>query len=208
MSLCVEKIVKHWFELGVVDDSEKSGFASRLIVVRKKISERDLEMIGKSVSEKTGKPVKITDPKQVYLIDPDLLEADVIGHIYRFCGDFRQINSETIDYFYLAPSSQEILDDVGIIANRDISSVPPEERRRIYSLLDISAAYNSVPVSPEDQHLLTCITHALRVIKWLRLPFGLRRAGTHFQSVMNKNLVKDMIAKGILLIYADDILVA
>ena len=63
-------------------------------------------------------------------------------------------------------------------------------------------------VSPEDQHLLTCIIPALRVSKWLRLPFGLKHAGTHFQSVMNKNLFKDMIAKGILLIYADDILVA
>ena len=130
-------------------------------------------MISKSVSDQTGKPVKITDPKQVYLIDPDLLESDV-----------------------------------GIIAKRDISNVPPKKRRHIYSLLDISAAYNSVRVSPEDQHLLTCIITALRVIKWLRLPFGLKRAGTHFQSAMNKILFKDMILKGIILIYADDILIA
>ena len=33
-------------------------------------------------------------------------------------------------------------------------------------------------------------------------------AGTHFQSTMNKILFKDMILKGIILIYANDILIA
>ena len=107
MSLCAEKIVSHWFELRLIDDSDEKRFTSRLVVVRKKIPERDSEMISKSVSDQMGKPVKITDPKQVYLIDPDLLESDL-----------------------------------GIIAKRDISNVPPEKRRHIYSLLDICRRYS------------------------------------------------------------------
>ena len=49
MSLCAEKIVSNWFKLGIADESDKQRFASKLIVVKKKISERDLEMINKSV---------------------------------------------------------------------------------------------------------------------------------------------------------------
>ena len=72
------------------------------------------------MSEKIGKTVLLKQPKDAYLLDPELLDADSCGRMYRVCGDFRQINTATAKCYYLSPSTQEILDDVGIVANKSM----------------------------------------------------------------------------------------
>ena len=205
--LCCDKLIDHWYSLGLVKDSEEKRFASRLVIVKKKLTERDLKKISENVSKNAGKTINLKDTKEPYLLDPTLLSADDIAKMYRICADLRAVNSETQAYYNLCLPSQSVLDDIGSIQSSDNAAIPKSEQRRIYSLLDISQAYNSVRISEDSQYLLTTVSPSLRQFQWTRCPYGIRYISSHFQTIMLKVLYKPLISRARLLIYADDLLV-
>ena len=60
----------------------------------------------------------------------------------------------------------------------------------IYSVLDIKAGFNNIPVPPDMQVYLGIITQDGLYV-YLRMPFGINAAPCHFQACMN-----DILSKG------------
>lgn len=56
---------------------------------------------------------------------------------------------------------------------------------KVFCVLDLSSAYQQVPLSEESKRLLTVNTH-LGLFEYQRLPFGIASAPTIFQSLMDK----------------------
>ena len=74
---------------------------------------------------------------------------------------------------------------------------------KYFTKLDLSQAYNQIPLSAESSALTTLSTHK-GLYRWLRLPFGIASSPAIFQNSMHKILSG---LKGVVC-YLDDILVS
>lgn len=109
---------------------------------------------------------------------------------WRICFDFRHVNAllSAADYAGAVPRVQDLLRRV--------------EGFTFASCLDLSSAYQQLPIAPHDRHK-TAFTYNNRRLQWKRWPFGLYPATAQFQRVMEK--VMDGL-EGVI-IYVDDICV-
>ena len=111
----------------------------------------------------------------------------------RVCGDYKEINELIEDDGYKLPNCQDLF------ARLAESGSPP----KLYSVIDLSEAFNQVSLDKESAKLL-----ALNTCKGLlgtkRLCFGIKTAPAQFQAIMDK------ILAGIdnVFIYFDDILLS
>lgn len=118
-------------------------------------------------------------------------DADGLKTDWRICFDTRHINA--------------LLSREGF-ANGRIPRIE-ELLRRLSgfthaSCLDLSSAYQQLPIAPEDRHK-TAFTYEGRHLQWQRWPFGLSPATPQFQKVM------EIVLEGIegVVIYVDDVAV-
>jgi len=137
----------------------------------------------------------------------DLLDRDLIEPAYgawsspvvlvkkkdgswKFCVDYRRLNSITIQDAYPLSRIDESLDAlVG---------------RKYFSTLDLLSGYWQVPLSPDVQDKAAFITHD-GLWKWKVLPFELTSAPATFQRLMEQ--VLSGLHWRTLLIYLDDVIV-
>ena len=108
---------------------------------------------------------------------------------YRWCVDSRPLNSMLDDYNYPIPDIPSIF--ASLAGNK------------VYSVCDVSAAFHTMPVAPEDQHKLGMIVNKTCYI-WKRASFGLKFLSSQWCSLMTK-LTHDL---PYLHTYLDDIIVA
>jgi len=109
---------------------------------------------------------------------------------WRFCVDYRRLNSVTIQDAYPLPRTDESL---GTIAGS-----------KFFSMLKLLSRYWQVPMSPEAQDKATFITRD-ELWNWKVLPFGLTTAPATFQRLMEQ--VLSGLHWKTLLIYLDDVIV-
>ena len=109
---------------------------------------------------------------------------------YRFCTDFRGLNSVTRVEVYPLPLIQETLEQLG--------------RSRYFSTLDLASGYHQIKIAPQDQEK-TAFTTAEGHFEYKRMAFGLAGAPATFQRLMDRLL---MGIKGTeCYVYLDDVIV-
>ncbi|GKT32732.1 Transposon Tf2-6 polyprotein [Aduncisulcus paluster] len=108
----------------------------------------------------------------------------------RMCIDYTGLNSKIVDDVYPIPLRSVLF--------RSLQGM------KLFATLDLKNGYYHVRVDKDSRHLTAFISHK-GLFEWVRMPFGLKTAPSHFQRCVN-SLFHDIIGSKIL-IYLDDILV-
>lgn len=108
---------------------------------------------------------------------------------WRPCGDYRRLNAQTVHDQYPVPHIQDFTQTLS--------------GKRLYTVLDMTKAYNQIPIHPDDRPKTAIIT-PFGLFEFNVMTFGLRNAAQSFQRYMN-NLFRDL---EFVFIYIDDICIA
>ncbi|MBW0544663.1 hypothetical protein O181_084378 [Austropuccinia psidii MF-1] len=109
----------------------------------------------------------------------------------KMVGDFRALNTYTVPDRYPIPKFK--------IALTQISQA-------VYIItMDVLKGFHQNVVTPRPRKYLRIIVHC-GVYEYLRMPFGIKNAPSHFQRMMNE-IFPEELSEGWLIIYIDDIII-
>ena len=107
------------------------------------------------------------------------------------CTDYRYLNEWTVKNVYPLLLISEIIDKVG--------------KAKVFTKLDLQWGYNNVPIKKGDEWKAAFAMHR-GSFKPLVMFFGMTNSPPTFQNMMN-DIFKDVIDKGMVIIFIDDILI-
>lgn len=146
---------------------------------------------------------KIIDEELNYMLENEIIEPSNSAWsspvclvpkkdgTYRFCVDYRQLNSVTKKDAYPLPNVSNILDNL-----RDA---------KFLSSLDIKAAFHQVMVKESSREYTAFTVPGRGLYQFRRLPFGLSNSPATFQRIIDKILGPDLLPY--VFVYLDDIIV-
>ena len=111
---------------------------------------------------------------------------------FRFCCDFRHLNSQTQDFKYTIPNLQELTEAFS------------ERTPNYITSLDLSSGFFQMGITPESTRY-TAFNTCFGTYKFLRLPMGLKTSPNTFQLLMDK--VLHGLKFRSCLCYLDDVLI-
>ena len=113
---------------------------------------------------------------------------------YRFCCDYRALNSMTRGQHFPLPRIGELIDSLA--------------GYKYFTKLDLSQAYHQISLSAEASILSTFIT-INGLWKWKKLPFGMAGAPSAFQTLMSTKILQGLTygENAVCRVYLDDIVV-
>jgi len=109
----------------------------------------------------------------------------------RFIQDYRALNTVTVRNRYPIPLTSDLVDQL--------------REAKYFTHLDLRNGYNNIRIKEGHKHKLAFQT-PLGLFEPLVMYFGMTNAPRAFQSLMNE-IFRDMITKGSLVVYLDDILI-
>ena len=111
---------------------------------------------------------------------------------WRFCIDYRVLNSCSESLGWPIPRIKEVLNRLG------------DKRARYFGVIDLTAGYHQAELHPESRKYTTFKTH-MGTYQWIRVPFGLKGAPSYYQQQIARAL------EGLLYfkceVYIDDIII-
>ena len=111
------------------------------------------------------------------------------GGEIRWAVDYRPLNMDTVADSYPLPNISENLDTL--------------QGSRVYSTLDASAAYNTIPVTEEAKSMLAFVT-PFGLYTFKRMPFGAKNAGATYSRFIDMLITR--LRSPYLLAYVDDVI--
>ncbi|MBW0543654.1 hypothetical protein O181_083369, partial [Austropuccinia psidii MF-1] len=105
--------------------------------------------------------------------------------------DFRALNIYTVPDRYPIPRIQETLTQLS--------------KYKYITSMDALKGFNQNVLTPKTKKLLRIITHC-GIYEYLRRPFGIKNAPSHYQRMIN-NIFLTELSEGLLIIYIDDIII-
>ena len=109
----------------------------------------------------------------------------------RLCGDFRALNSVTVPIRYPMPKISESLTNLA--------------KAKYITTMDVLKGFHQNIVHKDSRKFLRIICY-LGVYEYLRMPFGIKNAPSHFQRMMDTEFYNEL-REGWLIIYIDDIII-
>ena len=109
----------------------------------------------------------------------------------RMVGDFRALNSYTASDRYPIPKISETLNNLA--------------KAKFLTSMDVLKGFHQNVIAEDSRHLLRIIMHK-GIYEYLRMPFGIKNAPSHFQRMMDIEFRKEIDEKWVI-IYIDDIII-
>ena len=109
----------------------------------------------------------------------------------RMAGDFRALNNYTVPDRYPIPRIAETLTNL--------------TQAKYITSMDALKGFHQNKVTDRARKYLRIITHK-GVYEYLRMPFGIKNAPSHFQRMMNSIFTSEL-SEGWLIVYIDDIII-
>ncbi|MBW0540632.1 hypothetical protein O181_080347 [Austropuccinia psidii MF-1] len=109
----------------------------------------------------------------------------------RMVGDFRALNTYTVPDRYPIPRIQETMTQLS--------------NAKYITSMDALKGFHQNVLTPKAKKLLRIITHH-GIYEYLRMPFGIKNAASHYQKMIN-TIFPTELSEGWLIIYIDDIII-
>ncbi|MBW0566206.1 hypothetical protein O181_105921 [Austropuccinia psidii MF-1] len=154
-------------------------------------SPRDREALKKHIQEliKIGVLRKLSHNEEVEVTTPVIIAWH--NEKSRMVRESRKLNTYTAPDRYPVPRIQETLTQLS-------------KAKYITSIDELKGSHQNI-LTPKTKKLLRAITHC-GIYEYLRIPFGIKNAPSHYQRMMN-TIFPTELSKGCLIIYIDDIII-
>jgi transposase InsO family protein len=112
---------------------------------------------------------------------------------WRFVCDFKKLNEASTPNSWPIPNVKDMLTRIG------------DNKPKYFAKFDLTSGYHQIAIHSDSAKYTAFMTDK-GIFEWLRLPMGLKGAGSHFQQMMATHVLKGLIYT-ICEIYIDDVIV-